>query len=100
MKKFNGENLPKLKQNQFLVLQAELLTGIVLDLDGNRRLAGENKNWILIFENLEDAKFFAERKVAEYPNIECLIQNFDGQYKNRVFNAEHEKNAGTVENAN
>ena len=97
MKTFNGENLPKLKSNQFLVLQAELLTGIVLDLSGKRRFAGEARDWIVIFENLEEAKSFAEQKVIEYPDVECLIQNFDGQYKNRVFNTEHERNTNVLE---
>lgn len=82
---YSGKDFPKIETHQFLVLQAEIRTGIILDLKKKRRDEREERDWIVIFENLKDAETFAESRVNQFPEIECWIQSFDGQYKKRVF---------------
>lgn len=64
---------PKIKLGQYAVLQAEVATGIVLCLDGNRRL-GSGETW-LIFDSLNEAKTYSNQRVLEFPEIECNIYN-------------------------
>lgn len=95
MQTFNGKDIPKLKLNEFLVFQAEVWTGIILDLQGKRRNSNEEKDWILIFESLEQAETFANNRVAELPDVECWVQNYNGEYKKRIFNEGDKQNTRT-----
>jgi hypothetical protein len=74
--KIHPENeIPKLNPMQCSVIQAELKTGILLNIDGERHRKDLNQPYILIFSSFEDAKVFCERKVKENTNTECCIYN-------------------------
>ena len=61
---------------QFCVVFAEVATGIVLDLDGQRyRQVGESR---VVFDSLESAEAFARKRVEEQPEIEAWIEDATG----------------------
>ena len=66
-------DFPKIRLGQFAVLQAELATGIVLKLDGERCL-GSGESW-LILDFLDEATAYSNQKVSDVPEIECNIYN-------------------------
>lgn len=66
-------DFPKIRLGQYAVLQAELATGIVLKLNGERRL-GLGKAW-LIFDSLNEAIACSNQKILDSPEIECNIYN-------------------------
>lgn len=85
MKIFNDTNYPRLEPHQFLVIQAEVWTGKILDLNGKIRDERDKSSWLMIFESLKEAEAFAENRINQFPDIECWIQSYDGLYKKRVF---------------
>jgi hypothetical protein len=85
MKRHNSSEPPRLEPGEYSVLLAELATGIVLNLDGKRRLTGSVDDWILVFENLAEAEDFARQQVARTPEIECLVQGEQGRFSRRIF---------------
>jgi hypothetical protein len=64
---------PQISPEQYAVLQCELRTGIILNLDGKRRL-DSGKTW-LIFNSLEAARDYSKQRVLVFPEIECNIYN-------------------------
>lgn len=64
---------PDLRFGQYAVIHAELATGIVLNLDGNRCL-GTREAW-LIFDSIEEAKAYSNQKILNSPEVECNIYN-------------------------
>ena len=93
---YSGDGLPDIEPHQFSVVQAEVLTGKVLTLDGRRRTIGSGDGWAFIFDSLEWAEGFASQRVAEKPDVECWVRGHDGQYVRRFVNDEGTKR-GTVE---
>jgi len=68
---------PNLNKNQYVVIKAELATGIVLNNDGTRYNNTENEIYALdIFNDYSIAKEFAILKVLNNPEIECCINDF------------------------
>ena len=65
--------LPLMKENQFAVLQAETVTGIVLQVNGKRN-TGQG-NVYSVFDDYSSANVFARRIITEKPETECLIYN-------------------------
>jgi hypothetical protein len=66
-------DFPKISIGQYAVLQAELATGVVLKLDGERHL-GLGEGW-LVFDSLEEAVVSSNQKILDFPEIECNIFN-------------------------
>jgi hypothetical protein len=64
---------PKIKLGQYVVGQCEVMTGIVLTLEGKRHL-GSGETW-LIFDSFDEAKTYSNQKVLDFPEIECNIYN-------------------------
>jgi hypothetical protein len=64
---------PILKPNQYALIHAEVKTGHVLLLNGKLHL-GSGEAW-LIFNSLNEAMEYAEKKVLDSPEIECGIFN-------------------------
>jgi hypothetical protein len=65
---------PDVPVGQFALIQVELRTGIVLNLDGNRHTSGPGE-WFLLFESLPAAKERAQHIIRLNPEIECSIQD-------------------------
>jgi hypothetical protein len=63
--------LPPMKEHQFAVLQAEITTGIVLQVNGNR-FTGQGQLYS-IHDDFATAKAFASRTILEKPETECVI---------------------------
>lgn len=68
---------PIVSSTQFVVLQVELNTGVLLTVDGNR-FVGEGDCY-RIFESLDVARIFSKHTVNSNPEIECVIQNHSEQ---------------------
>jgi hypothetical protein len=91
MKIYQGKELPKLAEPQCSVIQAEVWTGKILTLDGKRLDIRSEAAYILIFDNLEEAKKYAEEKVIEFPDIECHIYDHFGKQVKRIFKEGHKR---------
>ena len=61
----------KIEVGHYAVILAEVATGKVVDENGVRQV-GENIQYSL-FNTLEEAKHYSEKKVLEFPTIECAI---------------------------
>jgi len=70
-------DFPSLQAGQFAVIRAELATGIVLRLDGQRHL-GDGEVW-RVFESIVSARDYAASEVRVRPTIECTI--YDSQHQ-------------------
>lgn len=72
--------IPHLNRDQFAVGQAQYFTGHVLKHNGELFLEGEDENEVYkTFNSLGDAKEFMFETVANDPDIECWIIDFNGQ---------------------
>jgi hypothetical protein len=71
-------DFPELRDGQHAVITAEVSTGIVLRLAGQRRLGGKGETW-RVFDSLAAAHEFAIAKVAKRPAVECGI--YDAQQR-------------------
>ena len=67
---------PTLAQGQYGIGFAEVMTGIVLQTNGERY--NGSGDCFVVFNSLQEAKKFAEKKVAETPSIECSIYDDKG----------------------
>jgi hypothetical protein len=65
-------DFPKLQADQHAVITAEVSTGIVLQLNGQRRLADSAEAW-RVFNSLTAAREFAVAEVGNNPEIEFVI---------------------------
>lgn len=63
---------PNLQPGQHAVLTAEVSTGIVLRLDGQRRQGGFGEAW-RVFDSFEAARAFAVAEVTKNPKVEFCI---------------------------
>lgn len=79
MESFTKKSLPKLKEFQHFVILTELKTGIVLDLNGKYNLNSEDYP-VLLFNTLKEAKEFAELKISENSEVECVIYNHKQEF--------------------
>lgn len=93
MKIYEGKQIPKLQKQQCSLVLAELWTGKVLTLDGKRYDARVQEPHILIFDTIKDAENFAEKKINEFPNIECHIYDSEANHIKRMFKPDHKKPA-------
>ena len=65
---------PELLGNQFALLMANIQTGHVLKKDHSLFLANSDTEAIFeVFDAFDRAKNFAQKKISEYPQIECVI---------------------------
>ncbi len=85
MESFTKNSLPKLKESQHYLALAELRTGIILDLNENYN-SNPDDYPVLIFDSFEEIKEFAEKKILENPDVECLIYNHKQEFVEVVFN--------------
>src|SRR5262245_58874211 len=69
------------------ILYAEMRTGVVIDQYGDRVLGGSIK--YLIFTSLDDARFYAQQKVVENPEMECAIFNDRQERVDLIRNTEY-----------
>ena len=83
MKAYGGNGYPQIEPDQYSVTQANVWTGHVLRLDGERRQRDSDDEWLLVFDSFEEAKGFVEKRIEEKPEIECWIRSFDGKYHQR-----------------
>jgi hypothetical protein len=65
-------DFPKLQTGQHAVITAEVSTGIVLRLDGQRRQGNDGEAW-RVFDSLSAAREFAVAEVAKNPAVEFGI---------------------------
>jgi hypothetical protein len=84
MKSFTQSSLPKLNESQCYIILAEVQTGIILNLDEKYNLEPDEYP-ILLFDSYDDARNFAEKKITENSEIECLIFNFKKEFIERIF---------------
>ena len=75
-------NFSTLKNGQVAVVQAELGTGIVLALDGQRYLGSGEA--FRAFDSLAAARSFARTVVADKPNVECGLYDSSGTHIERI----------------
>lgn len=73
---------------KFAIVQAEVSTGILLNLDGTRRLNNEGE-YLLIFDTYKSALSRAEAIVVENPEIECSLRNDEGSHIQFVRNEKY-----------
>ena len=83
MKVYSDSSIPELEAPQCFVVQAEVNTGIVVTLNGNRKIT--DKPFIKVFDYFEQAEKFAKQRVSENPDIECNIYNHHGEYISTIF---------------
>jgi|GEM_PF-3413490 len=63
--------------------------GKYLTLEGQRSDIRSEAAFILIFDTVEEAEEYAERKIAESPDIECHIIDHNGEQIKRVVKKGH-----------
>ena len=85
MKVYSEKEIPQLNEPQCSIVQAEIATGIILTVEGQRYDKETDEPFILIFNSLDEAKSFSEKKVIENPNLECNIYNFSANFIEVVF---------------
>ena len=91
MRIHEGTGAPKLVAPQCYMTQAEVWTGVILTLDGKRRDSRIGGDYILIFDNLAEAREYADRRVSEFPDVECHILDHSGQMLTRVVKRGHRR---------
>jgi hypothetical protein len=65
-------DFPKLQTGQYAVIAAEVDTGIILQLDRQRRLGNNGAAW-QVFDSLAAAREFANAEAAKNPSVEFGI---------------------------
>lgn len=91
MKAYHGTGTPALKTGQYYITQAEVWTGIILTLEGKRRDMRSGEPYILVFDNLAEAEEYAEKRVSEFPDVECHLLDHEGQMLKRVVKRGHRR---------
>ncbi len=69
-------DIPVVQPSQYILRHAEVLTGYVLTITGERYVG--NGERYMIFDSLADAECYAEAKVIQDPYVECSIADCKG----------------------
>jgi hypothetical protein len=91
MEIYQSKGVPRLKEGQYYITQAEVWTGKILTLEGKRRDARSGAPYILVFDGIAEAEQYAEKKVTESPDVECHIVDHDGKMLKRVVKSGHKR---------
>ena len=75
-------DIPVVQPSQYIVTHAEVRTGYVLTITGER-YTGQGERY-LVFDSLADAEYYAEATVIHDPFIECWIADYEGKGIKRI----------------
>ena len=67
-----------MRPGQFVVFSKDAVTGVPCDAEG-REFASASDATLLVFDELEDAREFCERRVADQPSIQFDLYDSDGK---------------------
>jgi hypothetical protein len=85
MRRYRATELPFLPPSQFSLIQADAWTGKVLTVDGELKNQTDH-DWILIFDTLEEAELYAQKRISEMPDVECNLYDHDKKFVKKWVN--------------
>jgi hypothetical protein len=71
---------PKVKPYQYVVLQCEADTGILLNLYGERHSQESAEECYMVFDSLAEASNYSKLRTKQRNKIECNIYNSNGNF--------------------